>query len=155
MELWCKPDISPGSSWSVRNGKKAGFVLHHGTFSFALGVEGDRWQQLLSFDGYTTNAGMKVENGKWAHLVFVWSNFTARFFVNGIEVVPKFGTFKLSGVSKGTALRIFLGTHYWNPGSGISRSFNGLIGELKYYNYALDEKDIRNNLEKGKFKYSD
>ena len=155
VEVWCKPDISAGSYWTSRGGKRAGFVLHHGTFSFAMGVEGNYWQQLLSFDGYTTNAGPKIDNNKWAHLVFVWSGFTGRFFVNGVEVVPKFGTFKLSGVTKGAWIRIFLGTHYWNPGSGYSRSFNGLIGELAYYNYPLSEKEIRTNLEKGKAKYSD
>ena len=155
VELWCKPDISPGAPWTQRDGKRAGFVVHHGTLSFAMGVEGDQWQQLLSYDGYTTNAGLKIKNNQWAHLVFTWSGFTARFYVNGVEVIPRFGTFKLSGVSRGKDLRIFLGTHYWGPGSGYSRSFNGLIGELKYYNYALDEKEIRANLEKGKVKYSD
>ena len=155
VELWCKPDISPGSFWTQRGGKRAGFVLHHGTFSFAMGVEGDKWQQLLSYDGYTTNAGPRVDNNKWTHLVFVWSGFTGRFFVNGVEVVPGFGTFKISGVTKGAGMRIFLGTHYWNPGSGYSRSFNGLIGELAYYNYALSEDEIRTKLEKGRTVYSD
>lgn len=155
VEAWCKPDISPGSAWTIRGGKRAGFVVHHGTFSFALGVEGDKWQQLLSFDGYVTTAGIKVNSGKWTHLVFTWKDFTGRFYVDGVEVIPFFGTFKLSGVTKGIWMRVFLGTHYYNPGSGSSRSFNGLIGELKYYNYAMDEKEIRTRLEKNKVRYSD
>lgn len=153
-EIWVKPDISSGSCWTMRKGKRSGFVVCHGTFSFAAGIEGGKWHQQTSYDGFCFDNTLPVKNGEWTHLVFTWKDFTAHYYVDGVEAVPYFGTFKLSDISKGKTLPIYLGTHYHHPGSGESRVFNGKISELRYFNYALSDKEIRARTAEGKKKYS-
>ena len=152
-EIWVKPDISSGSVWTIRNRKRAGFAACHGMLSFAVGLEGEKWHQQTSYDGFCFDSSLPVKNGKWTHLVFTWKDFTAHFYIDGVEAVPYFGTFKLSAISKWKKLPIYLGTHYYHPGSGESRVFNGQIGELRYFNYALSEKEIRARTAEGKKKY--
>ncbi len=151
VECWVKPDISPGSAWSTRAGKRQGFVFYGGPSSFAMGISGNQWNQTISYDGYVSENILDVENGKWAHLVFTWKDSLARFYVNGVEAVPRFGAFKLSGLTLSKNFPVWLGSHYYNPGSGRSNVFNGLIDNLRYYNYALDEQEIRRRCrEEGK-----
>ena len=153
-EIWVKPDISPGSRWTTRNGKRSGFAVCHGTFSFASGIEGNKWHQQTSYDGFCFDNTLPVKNGQWTHLVFTWKDFSAHYYIDGVEAIPYFGTFKLSDFCKGKTLEIYLGTHYFHPGSGESRVFNGLIGELRYFDYALSEEEIRARTAEGKKKYS-
>ena len=116
-----------------------------------MGISGNQWNQTISYDGYVSENILDVENGKWAHLVFTWKDSLARFYVNGVEAVPRFGAFKLSGLTLSKNFPVWLGSHYYNPGSGRSNVFNGLIDNLRYYNYALDEQEIRRRCrEEGK-----
>jgi hypothetical protein len=153
VECWVKPDISPESVWSKRMDRKAGFVFHGGNNSFAMGIEGKQWFHMTSYNGYVYENILNVENGKWAHLVFTWKDFIARFYVNGIEAIPSFGVFKLSGITTLNKFPVYLGTHYHNPGSGSSRVFNGLIDELRFLNYSLSEQEIRERYNQGRKKY--
>ena len=156
MEVWVKPDISAGSAWTMRKGRRNGYVVNHNHYAFELGISGDEWEYIVSRNGLCIDRSIKVKNGEWTQLVFAWKGFTAHFYVNGKEAISSFGTFKSSTIGGGSRgfLPIYLGTHYYQPGSGRSRVFNGLIGELRYFNYALTPEEIKKRLEAGRIKYS-
>ena len=153
VEMWVKPNVSPGSAWTVRNKKRSGIVLHHGNMTFAMGIENKKWHHQTSYNGFVWANTLPVKDGVWTHLAASWNKHIIRFYVDGKEVVPPFGVFKISGVHKSRLIPVFLGTHYSNPGNGTSRVFNGLIGELRYFNYALSEQDIKEKVVSGKKKY--
>ena len=154
MEIWVKPNLAPGSAWTTRTGKPEGMVIHHNYRAFSIGRSGNQWQYVVSRDALIVENSGKVLD-QWTQFVFTWKGFTAKFYVNGKEVIPQTGTFKSSSLGQNQGyLPIYLGTHYYRPGSGESRVFNGLIGELRYFNYALTPEEIKNKLKAGRIKYS-
>ena len=117
------------------------------------GIENKKWHHQISYNGFIWANTLPVKDGVWTHLAASWNKHIIRFYVDGKEVVPPFGVFKLSSVNKSRQIPVYLGTHYYNPGNGTSRVFNGLIGELRYFNYALSEHDIKEKVVSGKKKY--
>jgi len=71
---------------------------------------------------------------RWHHVVGVYNGSTVKLYVNGIEEASKSG---LSG-DVSTSNDIKIGRSY-----SVSRTFNGLIDDVRIYNYALTENQIK------------
>nr|WGF13389.1 InuG [synthetic construct] len=127
---------------------KSGFCLgmyRHGTFSFQVGL-GETWLEVW-------NEKDDLQKFKWAHVVGTYDSKTStiKLFKNGIKVGEKKlpDDLKRLKIKKSTE-SLMIGRH--NQAAAISvfnaNMFNGLMDDIKIYNYALSEEEIKNEFEK-------
>ncbi len=85
-----------------------------------------------------------VNDGNWHHIVCMKDGTTARIFIDG---KPN-GTGNLSTVT-GTIDATTGGTRIGALRSGTNQEFSGSIDEIKVYNYALTDAEVRTDYNKG------
>jgi len=98
---------------------------------FAVKVAGGTEQSV-------TSAAGAVPDNVWTYVTAVLSGNTARLYING-ELVATNTNFTFDPVSYGPSTQNWLGRSQWGAGDGY---FNGMIDELKIYNYARTTEQI-------------
>ena len=132
VEAWVKND---GYGWQGIVSKWSGGK------SYALSTDWGNYGKamfFLSYDGtnyYTVEGTTCLVNTGWHHIVGTYDGNWMRLYVDGVqEGTPVNQAFNIS-VSTGN---LIIGA--WNPSS---KFFNGIIDEVKVYNRALSQDEIR------------
>lgn len=144
FSAWIKPNATQeGSGWIVRNG--TGYDENYG---INLGNKSAGKFALLAtwYDGNfrsRTTTGYHVSENEWSHVTAVLSQGEwIKFFINGSlaeELSWAYGNSVLSTSS------FNIGGHNGTS----SQYFQGLIDEVKVYNYALSEDEIKLDYNQG------
>ncbi len=92
-----------------------------------LRVEGDQYGGI--------GVRVDIEDGKWHHIAGVYDGQSVRLFVDG----EKMGSAQASGRIRTNHHRVLIGGNSEYPG----REWKGLIDDVRIYNYALSEDDIK------------
>lgn len=122
VSVWIKPNGTNVSKMAFRtNGTSPG--------RFYLGVRNTSWN--LSFGsklwGYTSNA--TFSNGQWQHIAVILKNNIGNVYFNGEY------SYSITGSSFNFPSNLIL--------SPSSYMFNGLMSDLRIYNLALTDEDVK------------
>ena len=110
------------------NGPGFRFVLFYNSFLWRTG-NGEKIKQI-----YSAREKVYIPRGEWFHLAVITDNKFAAIYFNGMKVA----------VAKETLIPI-AGNDTWYIGSyrwGYAYPLNGIMDEIKVFDYALSEKDI-------------
>ncbi len=138
VEAWIKPDT--GSSYNVIacKGTKTYFLAtYYGRLALLVGDEnGSAWNIVLK--GQTI-----MDSTKWYHVAGTYKNGVGTIYVNGI----------IDGIIAGNDEDVGTNTSDISIGSASSYAstyfFNGTIDELRIYNNALNNKEIKERFLRG------
>ena len=88
-----------------------------GSGDFYLEAMNHSWQIMTFASNYLQKAdyGVKIEYGKWQHVVVTWKNFSVKLYVNGVELIPRDGRFNVLDYFFPSG-KFYLGTHNYAPG---------------------------------------
>jgi hypothetical protein len=137
--IFSKSDLGVGG-WGVQVRNTGGEL---NTKNFYLNIDDGSWNQAKSPDNV-------IDTGAWYHVAIVrdGSIDDTNFYVNGIDVgegVDVSGNPAASGAS--ATIGKFA--------DGDSRYFNGLIDEVKIWNYALTEEQVKMEYNSGAVRFGD
>ncbi|MDD4318559.1 MAG: LamG domain-containing protein, partial [Victivallaceae bacterium] len=137
FEAWAAPDLD--AEWdATAHPAGSGYLISTPMGLFKLYAANGYWGFIYG----ENRVGPPCGNGKWTHLAVTWSDFEARFYVNGKEITAQTGPIKFSEIG-------FPYSQY-SPSFNIGaygrgqrrRQFQGLIGGTKLYNRPLSNKEI-------------
>jgi hypothetical protein len=141
VEAWIYPKSFSGYKTILHKGDRIGannllfaFDLISNKISFYISSNGNNWDSTV---GTTI-----LELNKWYHVVGVYRSSDKFFavYVNGTEDNTKTST--LSSLYH-DASKYWIGARYDNRQFRSDRYFNGIIDEVKIYNYALSADEIK------------
>ncbi|MBN1972794.1 MAG: LamG domain-containing protein, partial [Sedimentisphaerales bacterium] len=122
-----------GAVWDVSSTSNR--VGQGQTFSLRGNNAANSWMvQLWSMDENPT--GMVDTVGTWTHIAFVYNGTTLTVYSDGIQV---FSGAKALALGTENAFRL---GQFYDPG-GTTYYFNGLIDDVKVYNTALSESEVK------------
>ncbi|MGI6278201.1 MAG: DUF2341 domain-containing protein [Patescibacteria group bacterium] len=137
VSVWTKATISQGSNKRI---------VAQGTY------QADGWEifnsdgkvelrtyQTGTFQGSSANYN---DDGKWHHIIVIRKNTTAKFYIDGVLINE--GTGHNSPTISDDNLEIGGNTDH------AGYYYSGLIDEVKIYNYALSEEEVRQDYNQGK-----
>jgi len=78
--------------------------------------------------------------GNWSHVAVVRQGASGRVWVNGVDVTTTFGSH--IGPAYSASRQTYIGTSY------APETFNGTISEVRVWNYARSESEIKANMYK-------
>jgi len=134
VEAWAKVEGGEGTYRSVITSRNA--FLHRGYKIYA--AANDKWQFWIGDGGsWRTIEGPSVQLNQWYHLVAWYSSGIMRFYINGTLVNS--ANYTLVKNSQ-YPLRIGAGASESTPPDYY---FNGLIDDVRIYNYARTPEEIR------------
>jgi len=106
----------------------------------------------ISSDGINneqqTTTGLNITNGIWSHIILVFDHGIFKAYENGIEATVD--------DNFSTEISIYAGSSGMDIGkrrtscNSTGTYFNGIIDEVKIYNYALTEEEIKQEYNQGK-----
>lgn len=130
MAAWVKPSAAVGSSdiLAKSNGSNiGGYILGSATSDrLTASVYTTAWQSV-------TSANLVYSIGVWVHVAAVYDGSTFKIYANGIEV----GSRSLSGNINDINSPLTIG------GNGGAQSWLGSIDDVRIYDRALSESDIK------------
>ncbi|MFD1953911.1 GH32 C-terminal domain-containing protein [Paenibacillus thailandensis] len=122
--------------------RKQGYLLglfRHGTWSFQVGLEGGRWEELRAPDGH------ELPKNEWSYLnaVFDGNEGEMKLYLNGGEIASA-ALPRGSRLAEAAGMDLLIGKN--NHSSLLSETFSlhmfsGIIDELKIYNRALSPEE--------------
>jgi hypothetical protein len=137
IEAWINADTWNANSWGGTivgkdNTSSSGFDLrcgNNGMLSFVIGSAGG-WHEVLS--------GAVMSTGRWNYVAGVYDGASLSIYVNGVLA----GQQSYSGAISVSALSLFIGN---SPGFP-TRVFDGKIDEVRLFNVARTEAQIRSDM---------
>ncbi len=145
IESWIKPGVQT---------THGGAIIAYGAFApsssgqqgWVLWANQDGSVSLLirngAYTGYTTGTGL-ISAGNWYHIVGTFNSGVGKIYLNGAE---QSGSGALpSTIAYGTNDMHVIGMYNTNAGY----SFNGLIDEVRIYNYARTQDQIKQDYNEG------
>jgi len=128
VAAWVKSDIGAGAGtddiigWWNYPGSRSWILTHHGNNQYFFEIAGK---------SFVTGGSVSTE---WTHVAATYDGSAMRLFVNGTEVAVQGG---LSGNLQNSSSMLVIGSQ--DDGSNY---FNGLIDDVRLYDYALTEGEI-------------
>ena len=135
IEAWVKPTNWGGAGYGRIVDKGNAYVLH-------ISQNGKPNSFSLTLHGIVATAtadSNSVILNEWNHLASVWDGSDIRFYSRGILV----GTTPASGTIPTTSNPFLIG-----KSEAYKRQFNGLIDEVRIYNYAKTQSQIQEDMRK-------
>lgn len=137
IEAWIKLDVTDRGMMIFRrySWNNDGYRLNTGTggniqfYTFQSGAN-----QLSK-----SSSGVLVA-GNWSHVVVVRQGASVRLWVDGVDVTTTFGSH--IGPAYSASRQTYIGTSY------ALEAFNGTISEVRIWNYARTESEIKANMYK-------
>ncbi|OGV91567.1 hypothetical protein A2783_05805 [Microgenomates group bacterium RIFCSPHIGHO2_01_FULL_45_11] len=125
------------SAWVNTDANEADNVIISKGTSYEVGVNADG--DTYWYNGSTTedDASTKVQSGAWHHVVITDNDTTVTYYVDGIQT----GT-DSSGIGADNATALYIGYDGTNY-------FDGLIDDVKVFNYVLTPQQVRDNFDQG------
>lgn len=132
---WVKPtQSSPWGFWQTHDSAGNNWVdwitmfsYDGGTFYFRMGNGSSCCSNDVTF------SSSLIPINTWSHLAFTWEGTTMKAYINGIVVASKTNATLQSIVDSGARI-----------GYGHDKKMSGQIDEVKIFNYALTEDQVRN-----------
>lgn len=129
------------SAWVKTDADEADNVIVSKGTSYEMGIDGSG--NVYWYNGSVTpdDGSAKVTSGAWHHVVITNDDTTTTYYVDGIQT----GTDSAGiGADNATALRIgYDGTNY----------FDGLIDDVRIYNYVLTSQQIKTTMNEGVLRF--
>jgi len=143
VSAWIKPARLPaaGADFGIV-GKELGSSPFSGWYFGLYDVSGNGTKLTMGYiDGsgsltYSDTSSYVVTAGNWQHVVGVYNNENITIYINGSSQAVTSGTAAAGSVN--TAAPLLIGSE-----SGSGDLFNGLIDEVRIYNYALSTSTIQ------------
>ncbi|NQU84398.1 MAG: LamG domain-containing protein, partial [Mariniphaga sp.] len=134
MMAWAKPDVLTGWRCIAYNGDDDG--------GYGIGIEGDKVAGLFGTQAWHITSEALPTTGVWYHITMRRSSGTVQFFLNGKLISYSDDTPPNTPNSKFT-----IGNMYDTDGSTLyGDSFDGQIDEVRVYDAALNDQQIRENM---------
>ena len=127
FSMWVKPNVITGNPifFASHNGSNQRVYISIYGSKWDIGIQGSPWNTSLSNTFANTN---------WNHIVLVFCNGEAELYVNNeFSMKKNYTTYSLSSNFRLGLHRIHSSTY----------QFRGLIDEIKIYNRALSEQEIK------------
>jgi hypothetical protein len=137
IEAWVRPEVTDG----LRNIVAHGFTRSPNGEVFLRIGNGS--YQIGSWDGqeYLTSAAIPAEDiGNWVHLAGLYDGMSWRLYRNGVEVNANQAARGAIAVSENWAIGA--------RGTGTERFFQGQIQDVRIWNRALSNGEIRMNMSR-------
>ncbi|GIW67580.1 MAG: hypothetical protein KatS3mg096_448 [Candidatus Parcubacteria bacterium] len=135
--FWVKPNnvvdssagilgkIYPGWEWAFyQSGAAVHMVYWDAWGRHANGMDAD-WSSVLTV-------------GQWIHLVYTWNGSTSRFYADGALKITHTAT--NPSINQNRTNNVMIGGHIYVWGD---KFFKGLIDEVRIYNRALSDAEIK------------
>jgi hypothetical protein len=141
IEAWCYPTSTSGDRYVFSIGESTVYGA-----SRAIRISSGTWSTVTygsssqDYDGIVSATA-----NQWAHVAFVWSGTSNRFYLNGTEYVTT-----KSGLVTPQGGRMAIGCATWSLGNSL---FAGKIGSVKAYSKGLTQSEIQNNYNRTKSQY--
>jgi len=133
VALWVKWD-GPSGSWQGFIGKRNAGDWDAAIMMWYFELERDVWDVRFVQPGSGINTGQVLQAGQWTHLAATFDGTTAKVYINGAVVDE--GNF-FFGADMEAPMQIGASVDGgWNP-------FNGAIDEVRLYDKALSEAEIK------------
>src|SRR4029077_20784752 len=132
LEAWVNPSVTPTWWWDVIYKGDDNYFLMASSNADTPAL-GGTWP---SGDDFTT-APSGLIPGVWTHLAGTYDGSVARLYVNGVQV----STLPVSGALTSSSNPLQIGGD-----SFFGQFFNGLIDEVRVYNRALSQAEIRTDM---------
>lgn len=144
MIFWAKP-LSDGTANVCRFANKANDTVGLNGYNFA--INSDRLLMRINAGLLTGSANMLNYYGKWSQYTFTWtsSNNTGVIYINGIVDIS--GSLNAT-VSMTTTNPLYIGNL-----SDFTRTFDGNISMVQYYNRQLTSQEIQKNFNAHRGRY--
>ncbi len=148
LSMWINPTNCNSTNYIVgkNNGGNSGFYL--------ISSQGSCNPRMSVFFG--SNAGGSVFKAKpnsitankWQHLTFVWSanSRTAKIYVDGVEVAYDMKIVGTGNYVSDESYNLALGNLH--PTTANTTKYQGLVDDLRIYNYAQSQSQIQADLTK-------
>jgi prepilin-type N-terminal cleavage/methylation domain-containing protein len=130
MAAWVKPSATIGANniLSKRNGSNVGgYILHNNATNMLLA-----YVYTTSWQGVTSTSPV-YSIGVWVHVAAVYDGSTFKIYANGVEV----GSRSLTGNINSINSPLTIG------GNGGTQSWPGSIDDVRIYDRALSDSDIK------------
>jgi hypothetical protein len=134
VSFWTKP-IGYGT-FQNQNGPI--MTRLNSNYSISVNLYSGQW------DNFTTKANVVSQN-KWNHIAYSYDRVNLKIYVNGVGITSRPLSREISGGSQIQWGVSTGGGEYTGPGS----YYHGYFDELKFYNYALSDAEIKTDYNQG------
>jgi hypothetical protein len=141
ISVWVKPTGSTSNQyksivnqWEVSN-MAWGLWLNGAGSTYTI-----HWNQA---GAAAVDSGLIIPNDVWSHIAVVKNATTLKMFHNGSEV----SSFSISAATGSGATILNIGAQYTS--SAVATFFNGNIDEVAIFDYALSERQIKQDIYEG------
>ena len=131
ISAWIKPADVSGSQYILDKDQ---------TTAYALMMSGSTLYGYFDIGGSNSCSGGTIAANQWQHVMATYDGSYIRCYINGVEVGKTADTGSID--VQDTSL-------YIGSDGGSANYFNGLIDEMKVYNYALSLAQIREDYNAG------
>lgn len=130
-EGWINPSTCSGScTWMGKAGGYLFRVNNNGTHGWAMMGPSGQW--------WWNDTNINARFGEWQHVAWTKEGSTLRLFIDGNQVFERFDTFHIpAAISAGQDFAVH------NRRDSLSEAFSGRIDELRVWNVARTEAQIR------------
>ena len=141
VEMWIKPvTMTGGSAYRIICAKDSwnwAFRINKNLSQLTFTVKND--SAVVSDTDYW---GTTMTSGQWYHIVGVYDGSTVNYYVNGVKASVGVN---FTGNLYSNATAFVIGKAGWEA----TREFNGLIDDVRIYNYARTAAEIRTDYNEG------
>lgn len=94
--------------------------------------------------GTIVNSGVTIETGRWYHIIFTNDGTNKRVYIDGVM-----RSSSTTSMQAGTLDNLFIGTF----STALTQMWDGKIDEVKIYNYALTDEQVKIDYNNGAVKF--
>jgi len=139
VELWYKTSVAHQNDRWMLN------TIDAADTGYRLGMTGGRvsWQIPLTSWSHKLSCRKPADLGKWTHVAATYDNENMQIFINGEYKVKLERKGKIKPSTRGVYLGNYLNGH-------TTAFFEGIIDEVRIYNYPLTAEEIRTHYQRDK-----
>jgi photosystem II stability/assembly factor-like uncharacterized protein len=130
---WIRPDAGNQTQWAAILSCSTGVVVNL-NYSNASNKLGLHWND----SQYNWDSGLTVPANEWSHVALVAAGTTLKLYLNGKEATNTANPIPINLANR----QWFIGNDRGNTG----RTFKGLVDEVCFYNRALSQSDIQEQM---------
>ncbi len=147
MMTWINPGPNLTADWRTIIGKSPTSVLGNATFSYDIRTDNSGLLRFsLNIGGWQYIFGPMPVEGTWYHIAGTYDGQEMVFYVDGEPV----GTTQTSGKINVTPDPVCVGNIVNAAGGGSNEYWSGIIDEVRIWNRALSEEEVKTNMAQGR-----
>jgi len=147
MMAWINPGANLTADWRTIVGKSPTNVLGNTTFSYDIRMDNSGvLRYSLNIGGWQYILGPTLVEGTWYHIAGTYDGQEMILYVDGEPV----GTTQTSGKINVTPDPVCVGNLVNAAGGGQNEYWSGVIDEVRIWNRALSEEEVKTNMAQGR-----